>query len=232
MQPDSVVPSNGRRSPAAPVDEAAELAALRATCRRQERTISALGASMSALHRRATALTAENADLRAAIGPVRHRGRIGVRELLDVHLPLDERAPAAARMIVAARLQGRVAPPVLENAGLIVTELVTNGVRHGGISGIGVVAVGVLLTSHEVVIEVEDPGYGGPVTVRTPDLDGGGGFGLNVVQTLSERWGFERVAAGGTRVWAEFSRGRQYEPVAPSGRFNGNGSRREHGAPR
>ena len=25
---------------------------------------------------------------------------------------------------------------------------------------------------------------------------------LNLVQTLSERWGTERAAAGGTRVWA------------------------------
>jgi hypothetical protein len=26
---------------------------------------------------------------------------------------------------------------------------------------------------------------------------------LNLVQTLSERWGTERAAAGGTRVWAQ-----------------------------
>ena len=54
-----------------------------------------------------------------------------------------------------------------------------------------------------VRLEVEDPGRGGVIAPRAPDL--GGGFGLNLVQELSERWGLERVAAGGTRVWAQLA---------------------------
>jgi hypothetical protein len=34
------------------------------------------------------------------------------------------------------------------------------------------------------------------------DRVNGGGMGLNLVQLLRERWGLERVLAGGTRVWA------------------------------
>jgi hypothetical protein len=30
-------------------------------------------------------------------------------------------------------------------------------------------------------------------------------IGLNIVQTLSELWGLERVASGGTRVWAQIA---------------------------
>ena len=36
---------------------------------------------------------------------------------------------------------------------------------------------------------------------RSPDLERGGRFGLNVVQALSQRRGLERVAAGRTRGW-------------------------------
>jgi hypothetical protein len=54
-----------------------------------------------------------------------------------------------------------------------------------------------------VRLEVEDPGRDGTVAARPPDLDAGGGFGLNLVQRLAERWGIEPIAAGGTRVRAE-----------------------------
>ena len=33
----------------------------------------------------------------------------------------------------------------------------------------------------------------------------GRGFGLNLVHTLSERWGVEHAVAGGTRVWAQLA---------------------------
>jgi hypothetical protein len=58
-----------------------------------------------------------------------------------------------------------------------------------------------------VRLEVEDPSHRGAVAPRPPDLAGGGGFGLNLVQELSERWGLECDAAGGTRVWAQVELG-------------------------
>jgi len=51
-------------------------------------------------------------------------------------------------------------------------------------------------------LEVEDAGDGGEVVRRPPDMKHGGGLGLNIVHTLSERWGVERAVNGGTRVWA------------------------------
>jgi hypothetical protein len=56
-----------------------------------------------------------------------------------------------------------------------------------------------------VRLEVEDPGRDGAVAPRQAGLNGGGGRGLNLVQTISERWGVERVAAGGTHVWAQLA---------------------------
>ena len=121
-------------------------------------------------------------------------------------MPLDVRAPGAARIVVAECLRDRVAASVLDSARLVVSELVTNSVCHGGASAAGVVVVRVGLTETMVRVEVEDRGRGGVIAPRSPDLEGGGGFGLNVVQALSERWGLERVAAGGTRVWAQLAR--------------------------
>jgi anti-sigma regulatory factor (Ser/Thr protein kinase) len=114
-------------------------------------------------------------------------------------------APAVARIVVAEFLHGRVSASVLDNARLVVSELVTNSVCHSGVSD-GVVVVGVELTATMVRLEVADPGRAGLISERPPDRAGGGGFGLHLVQSLSERWGLERVAAGGTRVWAQLVR--------------------------
>ena len=92
----------------------------------------------------------------------------------------------------------------LDDALLVVSELVTNGVCHSGASD-GAIVVRVELTDTMVRLEVEDPGRDGAIAPRAPDL-GGGGFGLNLVQALCERWGLERAAAGGTRVWAQLAR--------------------------
>jgi len=124
-----------------------------------------------------------------------------------VRVPLDVRAPGAARIVVGECLRDRVAASVLESALLVVSELVTNSVRHGGDSAAGVMVVRVVLTETLVRVEVEDHGRSGVIAPRSADLQRGGGFGLNVVQALSERWGLERVAAGGTRVWAQLPRG-------------------------
>jgi anti-sigma regulatory factor (Ser/Thr protein kinase) len=198
---------NGRpRSPAESVGASSELDALRSTCVRQARVIEQLTAVASNLRSGAAALRAENAELRSASERVgRQGGNGGAREggALHARLPLDARAPGAARSVVG-RLRGRVPALVLEDALLVVSELATNGVCHSGASD-GAIVVRVDLTDTMVRLEVEDPGRGGVIAPRRPDL-GGGGFGLNLVQQLCERWGLERVAAGGTRVWAQLAR--------------------------
>jgi anti-sigma regulatory factor (Ser/Thr protein kinase) len=128
-------------------------------------------------------------------------------ESLWVRLPLDARAPGAARLVAAVFLRDRIAAVELDDAQLILTELVTNSLRHSGAFGAAVV-VRFELTGASVRFEVEDPGHGGAIAPRPPDHGGGGGFGLHLVQALSERWGLERRAAGGTRVWAQLARHR------------------------
>ena len=120
-------------------------------------------------------------------------------------LPLDARAPGVARIVVEG-LRGRVPASVLDDALIVASELVSNSVRHSDAPGGAVVVIRIQITSTMVRIEVEDPGSGGTIAPRAPDLESGGGFGLNLVRALSERWGLERVLAGGTRVWAQLQR--------------------------
>jgi anti-sigma regulatory factor (Ser/Thr protein kinase) len=125
-------------------------------------------------------------------------------ELLEFGLPLDLQAPAAARAIVTTNLRDRVPARVLEHARLLISELVTNSVRHSGATDGERLILRVELSHAALRVGVDDPGRGSVIAPRPPDHDGGGGgFGLNLVHTLSERWGVEHALAGGTRVWAQ-----------------------------
>jgi serine/threonine-protein kinase RsbW len=179
-----------------------------------------LVAAVSRVRDSAAGRGAEGA-LRAVGGRIgRHaRGRAVARtglragDTLEVSLPLDGRGPRAARTVVEG-LRGRIAPAVVDDAQLVVSELVTNAVRHSGASDGGVVVLCVELTGTMVRLEVRDPGCEGVIAPRAPDLEHGGGFGLHVVRALSERWGLEQVAAGGTRVWAHLRRVRTAAPAS------------------
>jgi anti-sigma regulatory factor (Ser/Thr protein kinase) len=219
MRPYDEVSSNGRPPPPAEAAGARpQPDGLGLAGRWQAQGLEFLGAALSASRDAAAAWRKGYARSRAADGrPARERGA-GARdgrmpdagERLVVSLPLDAEAPAAARCMVE-RLGGRVPAQVLVDTRLVVSELVTNSVRHSGVST-GAVVVRVELTGAMVRIEVEDPGRVGVIAARVPDLSGG--FGLNLVQGLSERWGLERVAAGGTRVWAQLAHDRADAPAA------------------
>jgi anti-sigma regulatory factor (Ser/Thr protein kinase) len=127
-------------------------------------------------------------------------------EPAEVAIPLGVQAPGVARTVVAEWLADQVAPCVLESALLLVSELVTNSVRHSGVPEGEDVVVRVDLWRDGCRLEVEDPGSDGVIAPRSQDPLEGGGMGLNLVQMLSERWGVVRVADGPTRVWAQLPR--------------------------
>src|SRR4051794_27694409 len=205
MRPDQTVSANGGSFAA--LDEADSHSTserLRAVCRRQEVVIDGLRDALANLRRGARALKAENADLRGE--NERLRARADERELVQVAIALDVRAPGAARVAVAQRLHERVAVAALDNARLLVSELIANSLRHSDGPAGSQVIVSVELGADWFGIGVQDSGSGAVIAARPPDLETGGGFGLTLVQTLSERWGVERLAGGGTQVWAELSR--------------------------
>ncbi len=79
---------------------------------------------------------------------------------------------------------------------LLVSELVTNAVRHGaGDIGLRLIRTGSLLC------EVRDDGYDLP-NLRSTDLTAENGRGLQLVTALAERWGAQRTPTGKV-VWFE-----------------------------
>jgi anti-sigma regulatory factor (Ser/Thr protein kinase) len=128
--------------------------------------------------------------------PAPHEGRF---ELVVVS-GLD--APATARAAVAAWLAPQVPDEVLDDAQLLVSELVTNSVRHAPLAAGAPIAVSVELFDAFLRVEVEDPGDVA-IGAAAPDLEHGGGFGLYLVETLAQRWGSRHE--GGTCVWAELA---------------------------
>ena len=141
-------------------------------------------------------------------------GRFGSRpdrcvnggEPAEVAIPLGVQAPGVARSVIAQSLANHVAPSVLETALLLVSELVSNSVRHSGVPEGEDLVVRVRLWHDGFRLEVEDPGRNGVIAPKPPDLLRGGGMGLHLVQTLSERWGVTRAAEGPTCVWAQLPR--------------------------
>jgi anti-sigma regulatory factor (Ser/Thr protein kinase) len=124
-------------------------------------------------------------------------------ERTDARFLPDVQAPTAARGLVTRALRDRVGAEVLERARLLASELTTNSVRHSGAPADIELVFRVEVSDTMVRLEVQDPGHDGAIAPRPPSECGG--FGLNIVQTLSERWGLERVASGGTRVWAQIA---------------------------
>lgn len=115
--------------------------------------------------------------------------------------PGPEAIPAARQALDG--LSGLVERPLWEDLRLLVTELVTNGVRHG--SERGPVAVQVSVADERVRVEVSDAGRGfSPGAAPMPRPDGTGGWGLQLVDRVAASWGVR--VNGRTCVWFELAR--------------------------
>ena len=112
-------------------------------------------------------------------------------------------APAAARAAVSDWLTGRISDDVLDDARLLLSELVTNSVRHGHLTIDATVGISARLAHDTLRFEVRDPGRDGTITPRTANPIEGGGYGLQLVATVAARWGVNRT--DDTHVWFELA---------------------------
>ena len=95
---------------------------------------------------------------------------------------------------------------LIDVAELVVSELVTNALRHGLVAGHTLtdqcpIQLRLLGQDPYVMCLVTDPGSGIPV-LREPGPCSETGRGLNVVDSCSERWGWHLLDGGGKVVWA------------------------------
>jgi anti-sigma regulatory factor (Ser/Thr protein kinase) len=121
--------------------------------------------------------------------------------------------PAAAAEARRAALQLRLPQRVRETLELLVSELVTNSVRHAGLPEGAPLNVDITQAAGHVRLAVRDGGPGfDPAQLRDPGPLDPGGRGLAIVAALSAAWGVERDADGCT-VWCEVV---TEAPAAPS----------------
>jgi anti-sigma regulatory factor (Ser/Thr protein kinase) len=121
----------------------------------------------------------------------------------EVDLARDPDSPAEARRALG-EVSDHLSPRRLEDAQLLVSELVTNAIRHAGLHDDDQIKLVVVAGDRALRIEVCDPGHGFEVTEPDPDPTRPSGWGLYLVRELSDRWGVERDAE--TRVWFELDR--------------------------
>jgi PAS domain S-box-containing protein len=127
---------------------------------------------------------------------------VGPRTLAELTLSVDPHAASEARLALD-EIDG-LDDATRETLRLLVSELVTNAVRHGPSVPGGTIDVRVEATPDTIRVEVRDRGEGfvppGPEAVAS-DV---GGWGLMLVRQMSRRWGIEPGAP--TRVWFELAR--------------------------
>ena len=122
----------------------------------------------------------------------------------DVALSRSMRAGLAAPSD-ARRAVGSL--PLLEAARdkvrLLVSELVTNSIRHAGLGAGDPIDLDVTTTNGQVRIAVHDGGPGFDPAGENGGRPLIGGFGLSIIATLSDDWGVDR--ADGCTVWCAVS---------------------------
>jgi anti-sigma regulatory factor (Ser/Thr protein kinase) len=121
----------------------------------------------------------------------------------EVDLALDPDSAAEARRALG-EVSDHLTPRKLEDARLLVSELVTNAIRHAGLDDDDVIKLVVVTGDRALRIEVCDPGPGFDVSEPQPDPARPSGWGLYLVRELSDRWGVEHTEQ--TRVWFELDR--------------------------
>ena len=112
---------------------------------------------------------------------------------LQVSLPATPESVSAARRLAEKALEGGGSPQVAAKLLLMTSELVTNSLRHAGLSGEDSVGVTVDATPSAIRVEVSDPGPGfEQIEPKHPDMNVGSGWGLYIVERLANRWGVVR----------------------------------------
>jgi anti-sigma regulatory factor (Ser/Thr protein kinase) len=129
---------------------------------------------------------------------------VAASRAMRVHadIPADSHAPAEARRVlgpVAALLSREVAGALA----IVASELVTNSIRHSGAGPGTPIELDASVDHGRVRLSVHDPGDGFDGGAHAPEPGAVGGWGLQVVEGLVDRWWVE--VDSGTRVVCEIA---------------------------
>jgi anti-sigma regulatory factor (Ser/Thr protein kinase) len=120
---------------------------------------------------------------------------------IERRLAVTPEAAAEARHALAdlALAEGRE-----RDVRLLVSELVTNAVRHANLAPGDVILLVIDLEDSVLRVEVHDPGGGFVPRAPAPDPARPSGWGLYLVEELADRWGVDSDQQ--TLVWFEVDR--------------------------
>ena len=115
----------------------------------------------------------------------------------------DLNATVAARRALDG-FSSQLEEDVIERSALVVTEVVSNSVKHAGLTAAQRIDLNITVLPECLRIEVTDDGAGfDPVVTRPDPSQRSGGWGLWMVDQLTDRWGVD--FSHSTRVWCEFN---------------------------
>jgi anti-sigma regulatory factor (Ser/Thr protein kinase) len=125
---------------------------------------------------------------------------------IDLRLRPDVNSPAEARRSLEA-LRPSLNNLLVDDAVLLVSEIVSNSVRHASLDKSDAIQVRVRGSDSMLHVDVIDPGPGFDPELVNPS-ESEGGWGLRLLDGLATRWGVERNDV--TKVWFELT-----APVSP-----------------
>ncbi len=117
-----------------------------------------------------------------------------------LHLAPSTTAPRTAREFVARACAVWCGEKYSELGQLVISELVTNAVRHTGTP----IEIEVQLESDRLWLSVHDEGEGVPAVVPR-EQRAIGGVGLDLVSQVAQSWGVTPDPHGGKDVWCVLS---------------------------
>ena len=122
-------------------------------------------------------------------------------------------APAARRLVTT--FAAEISKDCLDDATLMISELVNNSVEHGGAGPDSFLTLAIDVSDGVLNVEVGDsgPGFVPPASLAfEDDLEVTSGRGLRIVAALADHWGM--TTNKGTRVWFEMGATRSHAAQA------------------
>ena len=120
-------------------------------------------------------------------------------------LACDANASSAARRALGECLDSSEDRALIDTIRLATSELISNAVRHGHVASGGRIRLLIHQTRQAVRIDVEQPTSAADAAIGGTDgREVEGGFGLAIVDAVSDRWGVTPDRPG--RIWFEVDR--------------------------
>lgn len=106
-----------------------------------------------------------------------------------VRLPFESSTPGIARTKLAAFLTlNRADLATIDNALIVVSEMIANAVAHGTPDDDGTMEISWSIDHDHLSLSVRDSGHGTDLVPRPFDEDSLGGRGLSIISRVADNW--------------------------------------------